>query len=635
MAAGVTALFFAITVWWVAVDKAVPDFDAGRHLFDAFDVHDALKRGDLLGPFNVFNNYPPFVHVVGGLAALIGGVRIAPAVIGENLVFLPLLAAGCYGVGRRAFGPLAGGLAVVFALGTPMLISQLHVFMLDAPEAAMVAVAVWAILASERFARPGIAALAGLACALGMLTKQTFPVFVAGVVIVAVLRGGWRNWRGLLAFGVVLAVVGAPWYLHHLQDLRHLTQGAVGAGGGSGGGAAQNQSGGVTPTRWSRKNFGWYFWNLVNLQLLLPLAALAIGGTVVCIVRFVRRRSPADLTPELVAGALCAYLGETYISLKDPRYTLPALVFMAVLGTGWIPLLRRQLRMAVVALLAAVAILNTIAVSFGAGSNVRITLPGAPTNSGLHERAFTLYSPDGYVRGGPSREPDVLGKMRALRRRGVQVVDFDGGSANVPAFNLEGLRTLARIAGLRQPAVYEPQTLGPRDAFFLRRTPLTGDPPPCGHFGDGTGLYIELGNPVKPFADYTLTCPGRTPEIYRRTARSPDDIRGAQRRGLLRTLRALHRSGVRVIDFDVGSAGNPDFGVAGLTALAQEAGLHRPPAYNPSALGPRDVFLLRHVPQPGDPPPCVTLSDGAGAYFALGNPVVPFKELHLTCPARP
>ena len=42
---------------------------------------------------------------------------------------------------------------MLFVLGSPLLIEQFHVFMIDAPEAALVAVAVWLILASDRFAR--------------------------------------------------------------------------------------------------------------------------------------------------------------------------------------------------------------------------------------------------------------------------------------------------------------------------------------------------------------------------------------------------------------------------------------------------------------------------------------------------
>ena len=75
--------------------------------------------------------------------------------LAQNLVFVPLLALACYRVGRMVAGPRAGLLAVVFALGTPLIAEQFHVFMLDAPQATLVAVAVWLILASDRFARSG------------------------------------------------------------------------------------------------------------------------------------------------------------------------------------------------------------------------------------------------------------------------------------------------------------------------------------------------------------------------------------------------------------------------------------------------------------------------------------------------
>ena len=65
-------------------------------------------------------------------------------------VFVPLLAASCFAIGRLAYGPTAGLLAGLFALGTPMLVSQMHMFMIDPAEAAMVAAGVWAILASRR-----------------------------------------------------------------------------------------------------------------------------------------------------------------------------------------------------------------------------------------------------------------------------------------------------------------------------------------------------------------------------------------------------------------------------------------------------------------------------------------------------
>jgi 4-amino-4-deoxy-L-arabinose transferase-like glycosyltransferase len=626
-----TVAFLLITAWWLSADRRVPDFDNGRHLFYAFNVHDALSSGDLLYPLTHFTGYPPLVHVIGALGTFVGGVREAPAIIAQDLVFVPLLAAGCYGVGRCAYGSNAGLLAVVFALGTPMLISQFHVLMLDAPETAMTAVSAWALVSSERFARIGVSALAGLLCGLGMLTKPTFCFFVGGLITILLVRGGgWRHWRGLLAFASVLALIAVPWYLEHVHDLGGLVRGAT---AGAKATAATAVPGGVTPPRWSRKNFGWYFWDLVNHQLLVPLSVLVLVGAVMLFVHYVRRRDPADLTPELLVGGLVSYLGPTYLTLKDPRYTLPSLVYLAVLGSGWIELLRPRAKLAASCVVGALAVVNTLAVSFGLGHAIRITLPGAPRNSGLEERHLTLYSPAGWVRGGPEHDGDVLGLMHALHRLGFRVVDFDPVSANVLDFNVEGLRALARIADLHQPGAYAPAKLRSRDAFLLRHFPAAGDPPPCQRLHDGSGVYVELGNPLKPFYRYRFICPGRRPAVYQRSGPPPYVILGVARRNLLRLMHALRRHGVRVVEFDPGSTNVPDFNAVGLTLLAQSTGLRRPAVYAPSQLGPHDAFLLRHVRQAGDPAPCVLVREG-GIYVVLGNPVIPFDQYRFYCPLR-
>lgn len=109
-------------------------------------------------------------------------------------MFVPLLAVSCFGVGRLVYGSdLAGLLAALFALGTPMIISEFHEFLLDPQQAAIVAASVWAILACRGFERPGVAALAGILSGLAMLTKQTSIVFLAGPLAIVVARGGWRN----------------------------------------------------------------------------------------------------------------------------------------------------------------------------------------------------------------------------------------------------------------------------------------------------------------------------------------------------------------------------------------------------------------------------------------------------------
>lgn len=102
-------------------------------------------------------------------------------ILASNLVFAALLAAGCFGAARIVFGTeRAGLLAALFALGTPMVVSEMHEFLLDPQQAAMVAVSVWAILVSDRLRRPWIALVAGGLAGLAMLTKETSAIFLAG-----------------------------------------------------------------------------------------------------------------------------------------------------------------------------------------------------------------------------------------------------------------------------------------------------------------------------------------------------------------------------------------------------------------------------------------------------------------------
>jgi 4-amino-4-deoxy-L-arabinose transferase-like glycosyltransferase len=501
--------FLVVSAWWLASDSSILDWDSGRHVNYTWAMRDALWSGDLLAPFtqtpNPSNPYPPLLYLVGTAGMAIGGRdSVDAAMAAMNFVFVPLLALGCWGAARLAYGSLAGVLAAVFALGTPFIASAFHLYVLDAPQAAMVAVTVWLLLASRRFERVGTSALAGLAGAGAMLVKPTSVIFLAGVFVVVLARGGWRQPRGLAAFLAAGAVLAAPWYLEHIDELTSLT-------GGAAGGAVDARVGTnpyFTPPRLSDENLTWYAWNLLNVQLLAPLFVAFMAGTTVALVRYVRTRDEHDLTPELFVGGLVAYLGMTYLSLKDPRYTLPALVYVAALGVGWVPALRASLRPVAAAALVLVATVNLVGVSAGIGGTVAIKGPNAPS-SFLGERSARLYSSAGFVQSAPRDDSDALQVMRALRAEGVRTVEVD--PAGDHTFSLTGLQVLISIADLEQPRTYKPGNLPP-GARFLTRHPVTPDGPrPCGMLTGGWGLYVvNMRNVVVPFETYNIDCPRGT-----------------------------------------------------------------------------------------------------------------------------
>ena len=495
MAFGLALLFVAASAAWLAADERVPDFDTGRHLYTSFGYFDRLGDGDL-GVLTDYNVYPPLVHLVGALGVWIGGVNDDSAILAQNVVFVPALALGCYAAANITHGPLAGVLAAVFALAVPMVTSQFHAFMVDAPETALAAVSVALLLASDRFEDRRMSILAGVAVGLGMLTKQTF----AGV------RGRVRGGR---AFARRLAKLAR---LHALRGCRgRLRRSVVPAKPGPASGLVRT---GSVPERtdelWSVENWTWYGWSALNLQILLPLLLFAAVGAGVALLRWLRERDPRDHTPELIAGGLVGFAGVNIgISFHDPRYTLPALVYLAVLGTGWIPSLPRAARAAAATLLVCVLLANNAGLSLGFGERAEDRLPPPPQYRRTVRASVHALQPRGLHRErsrGRRRDARASAKGPARRHRGRGV-----------RRRLERETRLqprrAHRAHADRRAVPDPELRRglAQDEMFVRRLDRVGpaDPRPCLTLDDGSGVYLVRGNAFRPLEDYDYCPPGR------------------------------------------------------------------------------------------------------------------------------
>ena len=492
-----TVLYLVISTWWALADDGLPNTDHAKHAEIALRFRDAIAGGSLAFPLTEWTSYPPLVHLVGALGMLVGGRSLAAATIAENVVFLPLLALGCYGAGRVAFGRRVGLLAALFALATPMLMSLFHVFMLDAPATALAAGAVWLLLESDRFSRLRPSVLAGVAVAAGFHVKGTFVLVVAGLVLALLVRGGWRNRTGALAFAGVALLLILPWHLAHLGDLLSQTEGATD-------GRALVWYGSETyPSRWSLANFTWYGWAAVNTQLYLPLTLFVAGGGLFAVWRLARGRERETYLPELLAGGIVAYVSISLINLDDPRYTLPALVYAAVLGTWWIARVGRRAALVAAAVLCVLLVANTVIHDAGIGDPVRIDLPGAQDDP-IARGSVTLVSGAGYVEGAPRRDgirSELQGLLERAHRDGARRAVFDLSTMGPAAgFNAGQLRVLGRLAGLRITPLDTPTLPAPEpgDVLVTRLPVRDAGRPPCVPAGAGFGIYLQDGPGAAP-----------------------------------------------------------------------------------------------------------------------------------------
>ncbi len=504
--------FIALTCWWLTQDSSIPVYDAGDHLETAFRFHALLAQGSLLGPFNYESPYPPLGTSIGALAVFIGGVNVASPIIAENLVFVPLLVLGCYRTGRLLFDGRAGLLAVIFVLGSPLLVDQLHVFMLDPPETALVAVSVWLLLESEDFSRIGFAVAAGAAVGLGMLIKVQFAPFIVGVILVMLLRGGWRNKRGFAVFAAVALVLATPWYLDHLAQFKTFTTDA-----------SQHEGvpvGDVPPTL-SLANFAWYFWNILNSQFMAPLFAfIAVGTAWMASTLFRHRREalapgrgPFGVRLELFAGAVVAWLLITSTPAHDVRYAMPLMPYLAIIATGWIVYMPRTVRLLAIAWVLIGVGANTLSSTFGVGGAVRVQFVHPLPAGEEFADSVTFYTNQGLLVSGPQRDGDVPGLFAAMRRDGVRLVAWSYEESKLPDFSFEGIFPLLRIAKLEAAMTATPEFSNKARVATLIHEPLSvRSPPTCARLSDGTGVWIvRYDQAARKLALY---CPTRSPRYY-------------------------------------------------------------------------------------------------------------------------
>lgn len=219
-------LLCAVTALWVSVDRRPPEWDHANHLERAVECYRILSEPGhdrLREILDVSSFYPPITACAAGLLYFIFPIvpLTAQAVM---LGFMALGLAALFALGRQLFDPETGFLAALFFGTAHAVVFSLTNFQLDLPLASMVAAALYTLVRSEAFSRPGWCVALGVTLGLGMVTKPPFAGYVLPVFC-------WTLWQALrsvdrrrrLGWLMVVLVVGGvialPWYGPRLLGL--------------------------------------------------------------------------------------------------------------------------------------------------------------------------------------------------------------------------------------------------------------------------------------------------------------------------------------------------------------------------------------------------------------------------------
>jgi 4-amino-4-deoxy-L-arabinose transferase-like glycosyltransferase len=319
---------------------------------------------------------PPLAPALGALAlTLLGTHEHTPAAVG--MLALVLCAVATLLLGRWLAGPGPALVAALLLLAMPIVVGHSRVLMTDLLLTALTATStllLWRAAAHRGSPRRGLALWLGLGLAwgAGLLTKITFPLFVAGPLLLELILG-WRRARrrtlsgACLAAGVA-ALLALPYYGPNLPGILDFYQ----------------RTGHISLTMEGMYALSWrslisHFGALPDVQAGRVLAALGAAALILLAVR----RPPGTL--RVVVALATPWLLFVPIPLRTARNTMPALPFLALaLALAAASLPRQRARRAALLALGLLAPLQFAALHYLPGAGwwfpVLRPPPGAPTH---------------------------------------------------------------------------------------------------------------------------------------------------------------------------------------------------------------------------------------------------------------
>ncbi len=333
---------------FILLDFTPPPWDQARHARSVLRIlaFFADPLGNKLAESLLYYDfYPPMTYLVAAPFAAVLGNSYTGIALSVPLFWLPLGYTLIYRWVRRAFRTerAVASTAAFAVMGGFLATGLAKQFMLDLPTLVMIAAYYYALSRSGYLQRRRYVFWAGVVGGLGPLTKQHVVVYIAPLILGAVVRIAAKAWKrpvrterylgNLLLHAAGLALVAGPWYLLHMDFVRFELRNVAAMGIAEG-----------DPDPRSFASLVWYVRGICQ-ALTLPVLAVVLFGWV----RALRARQWRFLLRVDLAAVLMAYALFTATWNKDLRYSLP---FTFLMLPGLVLALRdgsRRLRQGILA----------------------------------------------------------------------------------------------------------------------------------------------------------------------------------------------------------------------------------------------------------------------------------------------
>ncbi|MGB7623109.1 MAG: glycosyltransferase family 39 protein [Terriglobia bacterium] len=354
---GLIIFFGSSSLLWLSRNSRPPGPDTAAEIRTALEFSRPLSHFSAHGFREVFINhnlvaYPPLQQILIGIqfALFHPSIDWAPA---ANLFWMVIFSLAAYGIGARVTSPAAGLLTVLLTLSMTLVASFVREVSLEIALMALVTTSIYLLLRSENFTKGWPSLALGLVAGLGLLIKESFPIYLFFPALFVFLRKPSRISTRSLLWGLsgaaVAVAIAAVWYAPHWRDVTALY--------------ALNRRQAVIehdPMGWNLAAALFYPNALLNYYL-NPLLAIFL---LVSLVRDWRKASEVkQLVLVWLAGGY--FLLTFIIANKDVRHFIPCAPAIALLVSDWMLSRSTRLRRVLIPLSIAASFLFFFASQWG------------------------------------------------------------------------------------------------------------------------------------------------------------------------------------------------------------------------------------------------------------------------------
>lgn len=227
-----------VNLVWLQQDVSMHGYDMGLHIASISNGYNQIMERGLAGLAVVARGELPYNWPAAGylpwiVLSLVFGLDVDRLCL-FNLLFLALLIASTYAIGRRLWTRRAGLLAAALVGCYPIVHGESRVVGIDMPGAAMAALCVAVLLRSQRLQRTGVCVLYGLCLGAATLLRPhvhfslAAPLALYLVLSLVGPRPGHGRLRVLVnvsLLGAAAAATSAVWWFGRLGEIfRTLTR---------------------------------------------------------------------------------------------------------------------------------------------------------------------------------------------------------------------------------------------------------------------------------------------------------------------------------------------------------------------------------------------------------------------------